>query len=115
MFTMTAEEGATPEEVLIHGCEAPRHLDVESFQAGTSWRMTVDLAEKDGVTSLRFSQGVDVTDEGASSYGAGWEYYLDRLVAVHEGTPFASWDDYYPAQVSYWEEALRKAGAGATA
>lgn len=110
-FTMTAEEGATPEEVLIHGCDAPRHLDVESFQGGTSWRLKVDLAEADGLTTLVFRQGVDVSDEGANSYGPGWEYYLDRLVAVHTEAPFASWDDYYPAQVPYWEELLRAAGA----
>ncbi len=109
-FTMTAEEGATPEDVLIHRCNPPRHLDVESFHGPTSWRMTLDLAESDGVTSLVFRQGVDVSDEGASSYGPGWEYYLDRLVATHEGTTFASWDDYYPAQMGYWEEELRKAG-----
>lgn len=110
-FTMTAEDGATPEDVLIHGCDAPRRLDVESFQGGTSWRMSVDLADADGVTTLVFRQRVDVKDEGASSYGPGWEYYLDRLVAVHEDTPFANWDDYYPSQVPYWEEQLRNAGA----
>ncbi len=111
-FTMTAEEGATPEEVLIHGCDAPKRLDVESFQGETSWRMKLDLSESDGITTLVFSQNVEVSDEGASSYGPGWEYYLDRLVATHEGTPFASWDDYYPAQVAYWEEELRMAGTG---
>jgi len=113
-FTMTAEEGATPEDVLIHGCDAPRHLDVESFQGGTSWRLKLDLSDTEGVTSLRFSQSVDLSDSGASSYGPGWEYYLDRLVAVHEDTLFAIWDEYYPSQVPYWEEELRKAGAGAT-
>ena len=110
-FTMTAEKGATPEDVLIHGGDAPRHLEVESFQAGTSWRMTVDLTEANGVTTLVFHQVVDLADEGAGSYGPGWEYYLDRLVAVHENTPFASWDDYYPAQVPYWKEQLRNAAA----
>lgn len=115
-FTMTSEEGAKPEDVMIHGCDAPRHLDVESFQGGTSWRLTVDLAEADGVTKLVFSQSVELSDEGATSYGPGWEYYLDRLVAVHDGTPFASWDDYYPSQVSFWEVELRNAvnAAGAS-
>jgi uncharacterized protein YndB with AHSA1/START domain len=108
-FTMTAEEGATPEDVLIHRCDAPRFLDVESFQGGGSWRLTARLSESGGVTTLRFSQSVDPADEGAPSYGVGWEYYLDRLVAVHEGTPFAAWDEYYPAQVPYWEAELGKA------
>jgi len=112
-FTMTAEEGAAPEEMLIHRCDAPRHLDVESFQGGTSWRLSASLMESDGVTTLVFRQSVELDDEGASSYGPGWEYYLDRLVAVREGTEFAGWDEYYPAQVPYWEAQLREAGAKA--
>jgi uncharacterized protein YndB with AHSA1/START domain len=113
-FTMTAEEGTEPEEALIHQCDAPRHLDVETVRGETSWRMKLDLAESDGVTTLVFRQGIELTDKDASSYGVGWEYYLDRLLAVHEDTPFASWDDYYPAQVAYWEEQLQQAGAGAS-
>ena len=73
-FVMTAEGASEPEDVLIHGCDPPGHLDVESFQAGASWR-TVDLTETDGVTTLVFRQGVDPADEAASSYGPGWEYY----------------------------------------
>ena len=58
--------------MLIHGCDPPGHLDVESFQAGASWRLVVDLTETDGVTTLVFRQLVDPADEGASSYGPGW-------------------------------------------
>jgi uncharacterized protein YndB with AHSA1/START domain len=112
-FLMTAEGQTEPEEVLIHRCDAPRHLDVESFHGGSSWRMVVDLSEADGVTTLVFRQGVNADDESASSYGPGWEYYLDRLVAVHETTPFAAWDEYYPAQIPFWEEQLRTSAANA--
>jgi uncharacterized protein YndB with AHSA1/START domain len=112
-FIMTAEEGAPPEEVLIHRCDPPRHLDVESFQGESTWRLKLDLSESDGVTTLVFRQGVEISDEGASSYGPGWEYYLDRLVASRDGTPFASWDEFYPAQLAYWEEQLRLAGTAA--
>ena len=114
MFTMTSEEGAKPEEALIHRCEAPRHLDVESFSQGTSWRMVLDLTEVDGVTTLVFSQSVDAEDEGASSYGPGWEYYIDRLGAVLDGTEFADWDEYYPAQVPHWEAEMQHAVAART-
>lgn len=108
MFTMTAEAGAPPEEALIHRCDPPWHLDVETFQAETSWRMVVDLTEVDGQTTLVFRQNIDPADEGAGSYGVGWEYYLDRLVATREGTEFANWDDYYPSQLAYWDDQLRK-------
>lgn len=111
-FVMTAEGATEPEEVLIHRCDAPRHLDVESFHGGSSWRMVADLAEADGVTTLVFRQKVHADDESAGSYGPGWEYYLDRLVAVHEDAPFAAWDDYYPSQVAYWEEQLRTVTTG---
>lgn len=107
-FVMSAEGASEPEDVLIHGCEPPSHLDVESFQAGASWRLVVDLTETDGVTTLVFRQGVDPADEAASSYGPGWEYYLDRLRAVLEGTEFAAWDDYFPAQQAHWQEQLRQ-------
>jgi len=110
MFTMTAEEGAEPEEALIHQCEPPRLLDVETFQGKSSWRMRVDLSEENGITRLVFRQSVDLAED-VTSYGPGWEYYLDRLVATFTGAPFASWDDYYPAQLPYWEEEVRKAKA----
>lgn len=110
LFTMTAEGSTEPEEVLIHQCEAPRLLDVESFQGEASWRMRVDLSEADGVTTLAFRQAVDIAEDIAS-YGVGWEYYLDRLVAVHEGTPFASWDAYYPSQLDHWNEERQRAQA----
>ena len=37
--------------------------------------------------------------EDVGSIGPGWEYYLDRLVAVHKGLDVATivWDDYFPA------------------
>lgn len=109
MFTMTAEgDDAEPEEVLIHQCDAPRLLDVETFQGGGSWRMRLDLSEADGVTTVTFRQVVDI-DEDIASYGVGWEYYLDRLVAVHDGNPFAEWDAYYPAQLDHWNEQRRQA------
>ena len=112
-FVMTAEDGARPEEVLIHHCDAPRHLDVESM-GESSWRMTLDLAEADGVTTLVFRHAIEAPDEGASSYGPGWEYYLDRLVATHDGTAFASWEEYYPAQLAYWTDAIREASKETT-
>lgn len=112
-FVMTAEEGAEPEDVLIHRCDPPQHLDVETFQGDSSWRMRLDLAEENGVTTLVFRQAVNL-DEDVTSYGPGWEYYLDRLVAIHSDEPFASWDDYYPTQKAHWEEEACRAATPAS-
>ena len=111
-FIMTAEGDAEPEEVLILRCDPPRLLDVEAFQADSSWRLRIDLSEQDGTTSLVFRQAVNL-DEDFSSYGPGWEYYLDRLVAIHSGSEFASWDDYYPAQTDHWKDEARRVSASA--
>jgi uncharacterized protein YndB with AHSA1/START domain len=113
LFTMTAEGSAEPEEVLIQRCEAPRLLEVESHVGDQVWNMRVALSEADGVTILVFRQVVDLTED-SSSIGVGWEYYLDRLVAVHDGTPFASWDDYYPSQLAHWQDEARRAAANAS-
>ena len=111
-FTMTAEGDAEPEEVLIHACEAPTHLSVETFQAEDSWRMTLDLAEREGATIVTFRQHIDSTVEGdISSFCIGWEYYMDRLVAVHTGATFANWDDYFPSQQEYWVDQEKRARA----
>lgn len=107
-FVMTAEGATEPEDALIHACDAPRLLDVESFQGETSWRMTLGLSEANGVTTLVFRQKIDRNDD-ASSIGPGWEYYLDRLVAVLEGAGFLDWEDYYPAQQAHWDDLARKA------
>jgi uncharacterized protein YndB with AHSA1/START domain len=110
-FRMTAEgEDAQDEDVLIHACHAPMHFDVESFQAESSWRLKVNLAESDGVTTLVFIQNV-AEEVDSASYGVGWEYYLDRLVATMDETAFAEWDDYYPAQLEYWQNAQHQAYA----
>jgi uncharacterized protein YndB with AHSA1/START domain len=112
VFTMTAEGVAEPEDVLILACEAPRHLAVKTFQGAGSWQMTIDLAEQDGVTTITFRQHIDpAAGEEISSYGIGWEYYLDRLVAVHAGAEFANWDAYYPGQQDYWLEQEKLARA----
>jgi len=49
-------------------------------------------------TTLTFGQRLNPGEE-VGSIGPGWEYYLDRLVAAHDGKDVATvvWDDYYPA------------------
>ena len=107
-FVMTAEGQTEGEDVLIHACEPPRFLDVTSSVGEDSWRMSITLTENAGVTTLHFTQAIE-EGEDSSSYGIGWEYYADRLVATHTGEPFAEWDDYYPSQQEYWRAALQEA------
>ncbi len=101
-FVMSAEEGAEPEDVEIRECDPP-HRFVGDFTTGEgTWRIGLSLEETDGVTSLVFTQAVNPGDD-TGSFGPGWEYYLDRLVAERLGTTMPDWDDYYPAQRPYYE------------
>jgi uncharacterized protein YndB with AHSA1/START domain len=105
-FTMTAEDGAEPEEVRIERCEEPSILTVAFRVADTAWRVSLRLAESDGTTTLALVHHLQPGDD-LPSYGPGWEYYLDRLVAVETSRVAAdtvSFDDYYPAQAAYYEK-----------
>ena len=105
-FTMTAEDGAEPQEVRIERCDEPSVLTVAFRVADAGWRVSLRLAETDGTTTLGLVHHLEPGDD-LPSYGPGWEYYLDRLVAVETskvdpGT--VSFDDYFPAQASYYEK-----------
>ena len=80
--------------------------EVTSHVGPYVWYLDVDLSEADGVTTLAFSQP-DVDHDDSLSVGPGWEYYLDRLVAVETGGDLAAIDferDYYPAMADYYRE-----------
>jgi hypothetical protein len=40
--------------------------------------------------------------------GPVWEYYLDMLAASRAGVPRPEWDDYFPAQLEYYSEQVRR-------
>jgi len=105
-FTMTSEDGAEPEDVRILRCDEPTALTVAFTVGDDGWRISLRLAENDGTTTLGLVHHLAPGDDLAS-YGPGWEYYLDRLVAVEtSGVPAdtVSFDDYYPAQAAYYEK-----------
>jgi uncharacterized protein YndB with AHSA1/START domain len=105
LFAMTAEGQAPPGDAMeIRECTPPRRLAVTSQVVEQRWYLDVDLSEADGVTTLAFSQP-DVDHLDAPSVGAGWEYYLDRLVAAETGGDPAAVDferDYYPAMAEHY-------------
>lgn len=116
-FRMTAEgDDVAAEEMDVLACEPPRRFVVRGRTAepfgedGTGekvvWEMELELAEADGVTSLRFAQvlvpgetGVDM----AASVGPGWDYYLDRLAASVAGDDVGAvdWESYAPGASYY--------------
>ena len=104
MFYMTAEDDqAPPEEYTILECNPPHRFAGDTSAASGSWHVWFELASRGGSTVLTFGQRLNPEDE-VGSIGPGWEYYLDRLVAVCNGKDAAtvSWDDYFPAmQPSY--------------
>lgn len=89
--TMTAEAEVVPQPVRILECAPPHRFVVELGDQGPPWRLSVDLTETYGVTTLVFVQAlgdeIDVTD-----VGPGWEYYADRFTAALDGGPLPDWE-----------------------
>lgn len=104
MFQMTAEgESTEPVEALIEECLPAESLRVTFASDRVVWRVGVELVANGAAhTHLRFVMRVH-DDEVVSDIGPGWEYYLDRLAAALAGAPMPDWEDYYPAQCSYYE------------
>jgi len=106
-FRMTAEGEDVPAETYyIDVCDEPRRLVTRSWSADdpeTVWRLELDLAEADGVTTLTFAQAMD-DPKMAENVGPGWDYYLDRLVAAEDGGDVTaiSFDDYYPGFADHY-------------
>jgi len=104
-FAMTAEsEDAAADDMEIRECTPPTRLAVTSQVGDERWQLELDLVERDGATVLTFTQP-DIDPAAAESVGPGWEYYLDRLVAVLTGGDVASVDfdrDYYPAMAAHY-------------
>ncbi|MFC4056363.1 SRPBCC family protein [Actinomadura syzygii] len=101
-LTLVHEKGAPESDMTILACEPPHRLEVETVDEYGRWHLEARLAEADGETTLTFlhhlDPGTDVT-----TTGPGWEYYLDMLTASMTDAPKPDFDDYYPAQVAYYE------------
>ena len=84
----------------IDACDPPRRLAL-SNESG-DMRIELLLSHSEGETELRLVHHLDPTDD-IGSYGPGWEYYLDALVAARGDLPIPSFDEYYPAMKRYYE------------
>lgn len=98
---MGFEEGDAWSTVHIDRCEPPHRLEVTTQDEGGSWHLEIRLAPQGDRTELTFVQHRENTD-GVGDIGAGWEYYLDNLVASRDGAPLPSWDEYYPSMQQYF-------------
>lgn len=100
VLAMTAEEGDPTSAVEIIDCTAPEHLVVQTTDEAGSWSLEVELVdggrEPGSGTLIRFTQH-ELPLTMLPDVAAGWEWYLDRLVAAIGGQPMPEWDDYYPA------------------
>ncbi|WP_144796956.1 SRPBCC family protein [Microbacterium paludicola] len=68
----------------IRRCEPPHVLSVSITDDYGSWHLTAELTARDGRTVLALTQH-EVAAEMLPDTGPGWEWYLDRLVAVVDG------------------------------
>ena len=92
-FRMTAEEEAEWEYVNIRECVAPHRFAGDFGTGPKAWRALFHLVEGDGMTTLTFGQRLHNVGE-AATVGPGWDYYLDRLVAVRAHRPLPEWSQY---------------------
>lgn len=102
-FTMTAEDSAEPEQVTILDCDPPRRLQVQLVSEAGVWQLQLDVSTRGEHTVLQFNQLVEQGDD-ITGIGPGWEFYLDRLVAIRAGMPPAPFEDYHPALIGYYSE-----------
>jgi uncharacterized protein YndB with AHSA1/START domain len=91
MVTMTAEEEAVPEPARILECDPPRSFVVDLGDQDPAWRVSVQLEEHDGVTTMTFVHAL-ADDVDATDVGPGWEYYADRLASAMGGGPMPDWE-----------------------
>jgi uncharacterized protein YndB with AHSA1/START domain len=106
---MSFEEGADWNAVRIDVCDPPHviRVTVSGAGQGEDWLLEARLAEIDGRTELTLIHFLD-DPAVAEMSGPGWEYYLDMLVASRAGVPRPQWDDYFPAQLEYYSEQVRR-------
>lgn len=97
------EEGKPGFKFEILECQTPQYLRVRTLDDGLPWDLSIELTDEEDQTELRFVMH-DVDPSNIGEIGPGWEFYLDQLVAIIAGEPAPDFEDYFPAQRSYFEE-----------
>ncbi|HEV7948939.1 MAG TPA: SRPBCC domain-containing protein [Glaciihabitans sp.] len=99
---MRFEDGSPWLDAHIEVCERPYDLAISTVDEYGSWLLELTLREHAGRTILTFTHYL-VEANSIGEIGAGWEYYLDMLVAAHAGQPLPTFSDYYPALTEYFQ------------
>ncbi|TBN57518.1 SRPBCC family protein [Glaciihabitans arcticus] len=96
-LTMVLEDGSPTVPVRIDACDEPYHVAFTT----DSFVLEVRLFPLDNGTELILSQTLD-DPSLAESYGPGWEFYLDALLAARDGRPLPRFGDYDPSMAPYY-------------
>ena len=99
---MVFEDEAPWVEARIEACEPPSRLALSTVNEHGSWHLELLLSEEDGKTQVRLVHHLESTEQ-VGEVGAGWEYYLDLLVAARTGAPTPDFADYYPSMKPYFQ------------
>lgn len=108
---MLFEEGEHQAVWFIDQCDPPSVLEVRSAgpDGQSMWTLRIELQNSDIGTRLIFSQPLP-SREWVREIGAGWEFYLDRLVdSFGTGTPSdLQWSGHENLMTEYEQEFLTK-------
>lgn len=90
---LVAEEGAPASGATVERCEAPSVLEVTTEDAAGSWHLRISLESTDAATLLVFEH-FDVPATMLKDVSAGWNFYLDTMLAAKDGLPKPVFEDY---------------------
>lgn len=87
-------EAPEPGPAEVVECTPPTRLSLVTISPDGPWPLTIDLAENGSGTRLTFTHTL-AEPYDATSIGAGWQFYLDRMTAHLAGEPIPDdWDSY---------------------
>ncbi|MFZ3454370.1 SRPBCC domain-containing protein [Arthrobacter sp. 7Tela_A1] len=98
----------------LQECVPGERLRVSAEDEYGSWDLEVNLTGSAGGSAVEFIQHLEDLAT-VESTGPGWEFYLDRLGAVHGDGILPDFSNYYPAQGPYYAaqaQAAAESGAG---
>ncbi len=101
--TMNAEAEPHTSEWKILSCDPGSSYEIRSV-GGIEWHLGLKVEGIESGSRLTFVQHLDAETE-VGSIGAGWEYYLDRLLAAIDNGPMPDFDEYWPAMGPHYDEA----------
>ncbi|WP_271982930.1 SRPBCC domain-containing protein [Pseudoclavibacter terrae] len=93
---LVAEEGTPASSATIGRCEAPRVLEVTTEDSAGVWHLQVSLepAGAGGASTRLTFEHFDVPVGMLTDIRAGWNFYLDTMLAAKDGLEKPVFEDY---------------------